>query len=107
MGSPSVDVRFTPKSRHRLARWRCPLCAKSGLMHRSKKARSFDHLVGARHGEAKRDLSVCSNLLAALASGARDDLAEQLPGHAVKFLKLHLLNRSEIVRASVDSDTGQ
>ena len=44
---------------------------------------------------------------AVLAAGARDDLAEQLPRRAVKFLKLHLLDRSEIVRAGVDSDAGQ
>jgi hypothetical protein len=29
-------VRFTPKSGHQLSAFRCPLCAKSGLMHRSK-----------------------------------------------------------------------
>ena len=37
----------------------CLLCAKSGLMHRSKYQPLFDHLVGAgeerrRHGEAER-----------------------------------------------------
>ena len=42
-----------------------------------------------------------------LAAGARDDLAEQLKGCAIKFLKLHLLDRSEIVCAGVDSDAGQ
>ena len=47
------------------------------------------------------------NPLSALAARAREDLAEQLPRRAVKFLKLHLLDRSEIVRGSVDSDTGQ
>ena len=30
------DVRFTPESRHSSARSRCPLCARSRLMHRSK-----------------------------------------------------------------------
>jgi hypothetical protein len=33
--SLSADVGFTPQSGHRSARWQCPLCAKSGLMHRS------------------------------------------------------------------------
>ena len=32
----NFDVRFTPKSGHCRARLGCPLCAKSGLMHRSK-----------------------------------------------------------------------
>ena len=36
------DVRFTPKSGHYRAIVRCPLCAKSGLMHFSK-MKSFDH----------------------------------------------------------------
>ena len=30
MARCQVDVRFTPKSRHRSARWQCPLRAKSG-----------------------------------------------------------------------------
>ena len=30
------DVRFTPESGHRSARWQCPLWAISGLMHRSE-----------------------------------------------------------------------
>src|SRR5215831_9618228 len=34
--APSPDVRFTPKSGHRSARRQCPLCAISGLPHRSK-----------------------------------------------------------------------
>jgi hypothetical protein len=33
------DVRYSPKSGHSVARLRCPLCAISGLMHRSKKDR--------------------------------------------------------------------
>jgi hypothetical protein len=40
------DVRFTPKSGHCRATVGCPLCAKSGLMHRSDKT-LFDHLVGS------------------------------------------------------------
>jgi len=48
-----------------------------------------------------------ANPLGALAAGARDDLAERLEGGAIKFLKLHLLNRREIIRAGVDSDAGQ
>jgi hypothetical protein len=27
----SHDVRFTPESRHRSARWQCPLCAPTAL----------------------------------------------------------------------------
>jgi hypothetical protein len=34
---PPIDVRFTPKSGHWQTTVGCPLCAKSGLMHRSKK----------------------------------------------------------------------
>src|SRR6516162_447182 len=34
-----------PKSGHGSARSRCPRCAKSGLMHRSKKSVLFDYLV--------------------------------------------------------------
>jgi hypothetical protein len=30
-----ADVRFTPESGHQLSLLGCPLCAKSGLMHRS------------------------------------------------------------------------
>jgi hypothetical protein len=45
-------------------------------------------------------------ILFRLAAGARDDLAERLKGGAIKFLKLHLLDRSEIVRAGGDSDAG-
>src|SRR5262249_44882112 len=46
------------KSRHRNSVAECPLCAKSGLMHCSKKS-LFDHVVGAlpqeqRHVEAER-----------------------------------------------------
>src|SRR5262249_25771635 len=37
--SKKIDVRFTPKSGHRLSVLECPLCAKSGLMHCSKKDR--------------------------------------------------------------------
>jgi hypothetical protein len=39
MGLSLIDVRFTPKSGHRSARWQCPLCANSGLMHCSKERR--------------------------------------------------------------------
>ena len=30
IAAPPINVRFTPKSGHRLARAPCPLCAKSG-----------------------------------------------------------------------------
>ena len=64
--------------------------------------------VGIMPRRQARDDCLCvPNPLSALAARARDDLAEQLPRRAVKFLKLHLLDRSEIVRGSVDSDTGQ
>jgi hypothetical protein len=43
---PLIDVCFTPKSGHSVARLGCPLCAKSGLLHCSKKYWLFDHLVG-------------------------------------------------------------
>ena len=39
-------VRFTPESGHRAPRLACPLCAKSGQLHRSI-TNLFDHLVGA------------------------------------------------------------
>src|SRR5471030_2394853 len=41
------DVRYASNSGQTQARLECPLCATSGLMHRSKKA-LFDHLVGLR-----------------------------------------------------------
>jgi hypothetical protein len=40
----SCDVRFTPESRHHSTRRRCLLCAKTGLMQRSKEGSLFDHL---------------------------------------------------------------
>ena len=39
-----VDVRYALNSRHSAIRLRCPLCAKSRLMHRNKKGDLFDHL---------------------------------------------------------------
>ena len=36
IGRLPIDVRFTPKSGHWNSVVECPLCAKSGLMHRSK-----------------------------------------------------------------------
>ena len=39
-------IRCTPESGHCGARLACPLCAISGLMHRSKTISLFDHLVG-------------------------------------------------------------
>jgi hypothetical protein len=36
MAAPICDVRFTPESGHDASGLRCPLCAISGLMHRSK-----------------------------------------------------------------------
>src|SRR5262252_1780533 len=41
-----TNVRFTPKSGHRNSLAGCLLCAKSRLMHCSKKS-LFDHVVGA------------------------------------------------------------
>ena len=76
-GRPSFCVATILKTK-------CPLWVKSRLMHCSNEDKSC-----------------------ALAAGARDDLAEQLKGGAIKFLKLHLLDRSEIARASVDSDARQ
>ena len=35
--APSSDVRFTPESGHRLSLSGCPLCARSGLLHRSNR----------------------------------------------------------------------
>ena len=46
-------VRFTPKSGHRSTRRQCPLCAKSGLMHRSKQA-LVKSLTGKRAAGEKR-----------------------------------------------------
>ena len=53
-----MHVRFCPKADKRANVSVCPLCANSGLMHRSKE-RLFDQLVGAagqrqRDGDAKR-----------------------------------------------------
>jgi hypothetical protein len=38
---PLIDVRFTPKSGHRSARWQCLLCAKSGLNAPQQKRQNF------------------------------------------------------------------
>jgi hypothetical protein len=40
------NVRFTPESGHCGVTVGCPLCAKSGLMHRSNRLHLLDHLVG-------------------------------------------------------------
>jgi hypothetical protein len=58
LGLSGSEVRFAPQSRHRLTRWICPLCAKSGHSHCSIVS-LFDHLVGAseqhrRHFKAER-----------------------------------------------------
>ena len=41
------DVRFTPKSGHGSARFRCPLCAKSRHYAVQRNTSLFDHFVGA------------------------------------------------------------
>jgi len=41
IGAPSADVRFTPNSGHWLSMSGCPLCAKSGHMHRSNRASNY------------------------------------------------------------------
>jgi hypothetical protein len=52
------DVRFTPKSGHWQTTVGCPLCAKSGLMHCSKKVYSITSSAATskalRDGEAER-----------------------------------------------------
>jgi hypothetical protein len=45
----TVHVRFAPKADKEAGIALSPLCAISGLAHRSKTALSFDHLVGADH----------------------------------------------------------
>jgi hypothetical protein len=83
-----------------------PQSAKSALGQKQTfVTRSLGQVSG--HDTCTVDGRVCVQTLGALAAGARDDLAEQLPRRAVKFLKLHLLDRSEIVRAGVDGDAGQ
>ena len=52
-------VRFTLESGHVRCNSGCPLSANSGLVHRSKRAELFDHLVGdgnqrRRDSEAER-----------------------------------------------------
>jgi hypothetical protein len=42
-----VDVRYSPKSGHRSARWRCPLCAISGQSASQQNSVLFDYLIGA------------------------------------------------------------
>src|SRR5262249_8712671 len=44
----TVHVRFTPESGQAALASICPLCAKTGLTHRSKISALIDHLVGAR-----------------------------------------------------------
>ena len=54
------NVRFTPKSGHWSARIECPLCAKSGLMHRDIRRKTlFDHLVGAQQERFRNGQSNC------------------------------------------------
>jgi hypothetical protein len=45
-----MHVRFVPKADKRQIVSGCPLCAISGLMHRSKWQLYSDHLVGAQQG---------------------------------------------------------
>jgi hypothetical protein len=47
------DVRFTPKSGHRSARWQCPLCATFGREQPQQNRSLFDHFVSA--GEDLRE----------------------------------------------------
>jgi len=56
-----INVRFTPKSGHRNSVAQCLLCAKSGLMHRSKWHR-FDQLIELQPSRL-RQLDVRDNLL--------------------------------------------
>jgi len=42
IGARQSNVRFTPKSGHCSGLMRCPLCAKSGLMHCSNRHRAYD-----------------------------------------------------------------
>jgi len=63
-------VRFTPESGHRAPRLACPLCAKSGQMHRSI-TNLFDHLVGAG-GSGPRILPIKSNRVFAVLARSRD-----------------------------------
>jgi len=53
------DVRFTPKSGHGSARFRCPLCAKSRHSAVGRNSSLFNHLVGTgkqgrRNGQFER-----------------------------------------------------
>jgi len=43
MAISSRDVRFAPNNGHYSGAQQRPLCANSGLMHRSKQRHSFDH----------------------------------------------------------------
>ena len=45
IGLAAADVRFTPKSGHRPARWQCPLWAKSGLMHCSNRPQPLVQVI--------------------------------------------------------------
>src|SRR5690348_9943405 len=56
---PGSNVRFALDSGRGADMLEGPLCAKNGLMQRSKRAGLFDHIIGAgeepgRHGEAER-----------------------------------------------------
>src|SRR5690349_17373644 len=102
-------VNSQPKGLQRLVFWIDPF-HRARTVHTSEANVRFHSLRAGRsrnHFTAVRTLPVCSNLLGTLAAGARDDLAEQLPRRAVKFLKLHLLDRSEIVCGGVDGDARQ
>src|SRR5664280_201854 len=58
-GPKSTNVRYCPLATKMLRCRECPLCAKSRLMHRSKTASLFDHLVGAGDERGRHDETKC------------------------------------------------
>ena len=62
----NLDVRFTPKSGHRLSAVGCPLCANNGLMHRSncdhRYCRNWEFSPAAGVGYCSRGLTCRSTI---------------------------------------------
>ena len=59
IGEGAIDVRFTPKSGHWNSAAECPLCAKSGLVHRSNFLLLFDLPVGATNQRKRYARAEC------------------------------------------------
>src|SRR6516165_401858 len=73
IGASQNDVRFTPKSGHWLSVSGCPLCATSGLTHRSKIVTYSTTLVGASKQRRRYAADLTSSLPALRVLDKRPD----------------------------------